>query len=350
MCVCWVSFFLWRRSCVFFLSSCWVWGSCCWASSGMAAVPFPGAPAVFRSVSCSWLPFSGSAPIWLRLAGLLLQWTFIVGLAVSWYTTWFSTLCQRSFPVRCLSLAGSATFLAPVCWSTPAVEPCCWVGGVLIHHLVFYLVPAQLPLPLLPLSGCCNLSGSSLLVYSCGGALLLGWRCFCCVTWFSTMCCALPPGPTACAAYPAAGSFGDFQVTGCLSFCFPGDVGWASALPFFFCASPAPTGLQGLAGFCTLCQGCSSWGGVCSLDDGVVTLLAFPYLRVGELLDCGVSGVSWLRSLRSRLPFVVRSPFHVSGCPSPSLGLGWFGHRSVTPPAAPGFWTLLELGCAILTP
>ena len=46
-----------------------------------------------------------------------------------------------------------------------------------------------------------------------------------------------------------------FQVTGCLSFCFPGDVGWASALPFFFCASPAPTGLQGLAGFCTLCQG-----------------------------------------------------------------------------------------------
>ena len=65
----------------------------CWASFGVVAVPFPGAPAVFRSVSCSWLPFSGSAPIWLRLAGLLLQWTFIVGLAVSWYTTWFSTLC-----------------------------------------------------------------------------------------------------------------------------------------------------------------------------------------------------------------------------------------------------------------
>ena len=28
-----------------------------------------------------------------------------------------------------------------------------WVGGVLIHLLVFYLVPAQLPLPLLPLRG-----------------------------------------------------------------------------------------------------------------------------------------------------------------------------------------------------
>ena len=69
------------------------------------------------------------------------------------------------------------------------------------------------------------------------------------------MCCALPPGLAACAAYPAAGSLGDFQVAGCLSFCFPSDVGWASALPFFFCASPAPAGLQGFAGFCTLCQG-----------------------------------------------------------------------------------------------
>ena len=120
---------------------------------------------------------------------------------------------------------------------------------------LLYLVPAQLHLLLLTLSGCGSLSGSSLLVCSCGGALLLGWRCLYCVTWFSTMCRALPPGPAACVASPAAGSLGDFQVTGCLSFCFPGDVSWASALPFFFCASPAPAGLQGLAGFCTLCQG-----------------------------------------------------------------------------------------------
>ena len=37
---------------------------------------------------------------------------------------------------------------------------------------------------------------------------------------------------------------------------------------------------------------------------------------------------------------MVRPPFHVSVCPSPALGLGWFGHRSVTPPAAPGCWAL----------
>ena len=32
---------------------------------------------------------------------------------------------------------------------------------------------------------------------------------------------------------------------------------------------------------------------------------------------------------------MVRSPVHVSVCPSPALELGWFGHMSVAPPAAP---------------
>ena len=32
----------------------------------------------------------------------------------------------------------------------------------------------------------------------------------------------------------------------------------------------------------------------------------------------------------------------MSVCPSPALGLGWFGHRSVAPPAAPVCWALLE--------
>ena len=151
------------------------WCGCCTFSWGTFGFP--------QRVFCSWLPFSGSAPIWLRLASLLLQWTFIAGLAVSWYTTWFSTLCQHSFPFRCLPLAGSATFLAPVFWSTHAMEPCCWVGGVFAASLGF------LPCAVLFLRGL---------------QLTL-----------------------------SAGSLGDFQVAGCLSFCFPGDVGWASALPFF---------------------------------------------------------------------------------------------------------------------
>ena len=49
----------------------------------MASVPLPGAPAVFRGVSCRRLP-----------------------------------------------LGGSATSLAPVACPAPVVEPCCWVGGV----------------------------------------------------------------------------------------------------------------------------------------------------------------------------------------------------------------------------
>ena len=94
--------------------------------------------------------------------------------------------------------------------------------------------------------------------FSCGGALLLGWRCLWCAACLSTLYRALPPGPAVCAASPAAGypwGFSNFSVTGCLTYCCPGGVGWVATLPLFFCASPAPAGLQGFAGFCTLCQG-----------------------------------------------------------------------------------------------
>ena len=105
--------------------------------------------------------------------------------------------------------------------------------------------------------------------------------------------------PVACAAFPSCRLPWGFPVTGCLSFCFPGDVGWASALPFFFCFSCSDC-LQGLAGLCTLCQGApvavvSAW------VEGAVTLLPFPYLNVDVLLAYGVSGVCGLRR-QSRLP------------------------------------------------
>ena len=102
-----------------------------------------------------------------------------------------------------------------------------------------------------------NMSDSSLLVYSwgCVGgffAALLGFlpcavlflracsvRCF--------PCCRFPWG---------------FQVTGCLSFCFLGDVGWASALPFF----SGLLLLRLLAGVVEVLHpvsGCSCCGDVC---------------------------------------------------------------------------------------
>ena len=85
--------------------------------SGVASVPLPAAPAVFRGVSCRRLPFGGSA-----------------------------------------------TFLAPVACPAPAVELCCWVCGVLGASLGFLpgvvlflrgLRLALLTLPQVTLGGCC---------------------------------------------------------------------------------------------------------------------------------------------------------------------------------------------------
>ena len=57
---------------------------------------------------------------------------------------------------------------------------------------------------------------------------------------------------------------------------------------------------------------------------------------MGELLACGVGGTSSLRSLQSRLPFVVSPPFHVSVVLH--LLLRWGG-------LVTGLWPLLLLMC-----
>ena len=211
----------------------------------MASVPLPGAPAVFRGVSCRWLP-----------------------------------------------LAGSATFLAPVSWPTPAVETCCWVGCVFGAPLGFLpcavlflrgLRFAQLPLPQLTLWGV-----FCLFCHRVPDLLLLWWRglgsnpsliflCFSCAGWLAGVYWVL---------HPVSGS--------------------------------------------------SRWGCVCSLGDSVMTLLAFPYLRVGALLAWGVYGVSccevcslgcplWLVLLFMSL-FVLH------------LLLGWGG-------LVRGLWPCLQLLC-----
>ena len=192
-----VGFFLWRRSCVFFLSSCSVWGRLLLGLLWCGFCASSGAPAVFRGVSCRWLP-----------------------------------------------LAGSATFLAPVSWPTPAVETCCWVGGVFGAPLGFLpcvvlflrgLRFVQLPLPQLTLGGVfclfCHRVPYLLLLWwrGLGGNPSLIFLCFSCAGWLAGVCWVL---------HPVSGS--------------------------------------------------SRWGCVCSLGDSVMTLLAFPYLRVGALLAWGV--------------------------------------------------------------
>ena len=222
--VCGVSFFLCRRSFAFFLSSCWGWGGLLLSLFWCGCCTFdPGTPAVFRWVSCSGYP---SRVLHLADSG------------------WMAYSCGGRF---------------------------CGVGGVLIIHLVFYLVPARLPFPLLPLSGFCpltlllltlrgcgTLSGSSLRVYFYSGALWLGWRVNYCVTRSSPMCRALPEG-----SFPSCRLPWGFQVTGCLSFCFPGDVGWASALPFPFSVLLLLRLLAGVGWVMHPVSEYSSCGGVC---------------------------------------------------------------------------------------
>ena len=126
----------------------------------------------------------------------------------------------------------------------------CLGTDVLFATLVFYLVPAQLPIPLLPLrgsaplDGCVCMSDSSLLVYSwgwAGGIFAAPLGFLPCAVLF-LRACSVRCFP--CCRFPWG-----FQVTGCLSFFFPGDVGWASALPFFFYASPSLLACRGSRGY-----------------------------------------------------------------------------------------------------
>ena len=115
------------------------------------------------------------------------------------------------------ALLGFRTWLAQVGWPTPAVDVFCGVGGVLVHLLVFYLVQALLPLSgfLAPHPSAASPTRVQQPFRLQFAGLLLRWCLVVgCVTWFSTVCCALPQGPAACAAFPAAGSLGVFGSLG----------------------------------------------------------------------------------------------------------------------------------------
>ena len=211
----------------------------------------------------------------------------------------FSAACHAAgYPSRVPHLADSG-WLPYSCGGRLAWGWGCLGTDAVIPHLVFYLVPAQLPLPLLPLWGSAPLVGASACLspvcWSTLGVGLVG-SLLRHLVFSHVPCCS--SGPAACAAFPAAGYLGFFLVTGCLSFSFPGGVGWASALPFFFWASPAPLACWGRWGFAPCVRMLLlQW---CLLGLQEVTLLPFPYLRVSVLLACGVSGVCGLRK-RSRV-------------------------------------------------
>ena len=156
-----------------------------------------------------------------------------------------SSCSAGGFPRRVLpqvTLGGSATFLAPVGCPAPAVELCCGVCGVF-----------GAPLGFLPCA-----------------VLFLRLRL----------------------AQVTLGGFSAFSVTSCLTYGCSGGVGWAATLPLYYLCFSCAGWLAGVCWVLHPVSGCSLWGCVCSLGDSVIALLAFPYLRVGALLACGVCGVS----------------------------------------------------------
>ena len=81
---------------------------------------------------------------------------------------------------------------------------------------------AAFPSGFCTLAGCVSMSGSSLLVYSrgwVGGFFAAPLGFLPCAVLF-LRACSVRGFP--CCRFPYG-----FQVAGCLSFCFPGDVGWA---------------------------------------------------------------------------------------------------------------------------
>ena len=125
----------------------------------------------------------------------------------------------------------------------------CLGTDVLLPHLGFYLVPAQLPLPLLPLRGSAPLQGASACLtpvcWSTPGVVLEGSLLRHLV--FSHVQCS-SSGPAAYAAFHAAGSLG-FSGHRVSVLLLPWRRGLGFSPSLLFWASPAPLACWGSWGF-----------------------------------------------------------------------------------------------------
>ena len=111
---------------------------------------------------------------------------------------------------RRLPFGGSATFLAPVACPAPAVELCCWVCGVF-----------GAPLGFLP----------------CAVIFLRGLRF----------------------VQVALVGFSAFSVTGCLTYCCAGGVGWVATLPLYYLCFSCADWLAGVRWVLHPVSGSSLW-------------------------------------------------------------------------------------------
>ena len=174
----------------------------------------------------------------------------------------FSAACHAAgYPFRVTHLADSG-WLPYSCGGRLAWGWGCLGTDVLIPHLVFYLVPAQLPLPLLPLWGSAPLVGVSACLspvcWSTPGVELVG--SLLCHLVFS-MCHALPQGLQLAQPSQLQATLGFFRSLGvCPSASL---VAWVRLQPFPSFSGLLLRLLAGVGGVLHPVSGCSSYGGVC---------------------------------------------------------------------------------------
>ena len=170
----------------------------------MAAVP--GAPVVFLCASCGGCPSRA-----LHLAG----------------SGWMAYSCGGRFLWGWWWLGAPLGFLPGASTASPSTASPLWV-----------LAPPPSAAYPSRVRRTFRLQLAGLLLRWCLVVGLVG--CWLRHLVFSRVPCS-SSGACSLRSFPSCWFPWGFRVTGCLSFCFPGDVGWESALPFFFCASLAPT-------------------------------------------------------------------------------------------------------------
>ena len=216
----------------------------------------------------------------MRLSSLaaLVGWPFR-SVCLSCTSTFACGCWPRGFSLRTSSLVVPAcvcrSFLG---WRSCVFFLSCSARGRLLLSLLRVLLLClflRRVLPQVTLRGLSNLSGSSCLSCSCGGALFVGFAVslvrrlvFYLVPCSFSGACSLRCLP--CRRFPLGVSA--FSDTVCLTYCCAGGVGWAATLPLCYQCFSCAGWLAGVHWVLHPVSGSSHRGCDCSLDDSVVVL------------------------------------------------------------------------------
>ena len=199
---------------------------------------------------------------------------------------------------------------------------------------------SQLPLPLLPLRGSAPLTGVlACLTPACWYTPGVGLEGSCCVLFLRA--CSVRCFP--CCRFPYG-----FRVTGGLYFCFPGDVGWASAFPSFsgLLLLRLLAGVVGVLHPVSRCSSCGvvclvcRWGSPAAFFITLEWVCFWPKVSQAYVgCEGGLGYPSWFVIL-----FLCLLVLHLF------WSCGGFWSQVGGPSCDSWFWTLLMLGYTFMTP